>query len=375
MADDVREGPRTRPPTLVPTWIEVHYPAALGAIGLRGSHAPLSWEHTTAPVRVEGDNHVFCVPLAENELVDLKVVRGEDWALGRNYVVHAGDHLRLEPCFDGKTPTFDQDLVVTHGGRTARLDVLLPPSYGEQPNKHYPVLYMLDGQSLWSHSTDPFGTWDVERTLSFLYELGAVEELIVVGIHTGEDRLSILSPVRDATYGGGDGPAFLSLLVDGVRPTIDARYRTRKEPASTGILGSSMGGLFAFFAAWSRPDVFGKAACLSSSFWWGDRWAVKHVQSGVAPSPRPFLYLDSGAAPGPLDEDARVIDGFHHTRSMLRALARAGFDVGTEAHRLVFPGHLHQAAAWASRVALPLQLLFPHVTQTIDASRWQVTAA
>ena len=142
------------------------------------------------------------------------------------------------------------------------------------------------------------------------------------------------------------------------------------EREHTGILGSSMGGLFAFYAAWNRPEIFGKAACLSSSFWWSDRWAVRMVQSQPPPEPRPQFYLDSGASPSALEEDVRLVDGFHHTRSMLRALAKVGFDVGTDVHRLVFPGQAHQAASWASRVALPLQLLFPHATRPLDSVRW-----
>lgn len=46
-----------------------------------------------------------------------------------------------------------------------------------------------------------------------------------------------------------------------VKPELDAKFRTARERESTGILGSSMGGLFAFFAAWTRPDMFRKAAC------------------------------------------------------------------------------------------------------------------
>lgn len=365
IAQDRRSGIQLRTDT-IDTWIEVHYPAALGAIGLRGSHAPLSWEETASPVRSDGDDHLFCVPLREGELLELKVVRGEEWAIGRNYVVHAGDHLRLEPCFDGGALPLERGLVVERNGRSATFDVLLPPSYREQPDKRYSVLYVLDGQSLWTDSKDPFGTWDLDATLGFLYELGALEELIVVGIHTAQDRLAVLSPVPDAHHGGGDGPELLALVTEGVRAYVDEHYRTRTGPSSTGILGSSMGGLFAFYAAWTRPDVFGKAACLSSSFWWGDRWAAKHVSSSPLPSPKPFFYLDSGASPSSLEEDARLLDGFHHTRSMLRALERAGLDVGSDVHRLVFPGQRHHAAAWASRVALPLQLLFPHVMQPLD---------
>lgn len=36
-----------------------------------------------------------------------------------------------------------------------------------------------------------------------------------------------------------------------------------------------------------------------------------------------------------------------------------GYSPGVDLHRLVFAGHAHNAEAWSSRVALPLQLLFP----------------
>jgi predicted alpha/beta superfamily hydrolase len=363
-------GVRQDEPSLLPTWIEVTYPAGRGAIGLRGNRAPLDWEHTTQPTRTIGDHHLFCVPMREGDLLELKVVRGEEWAMGRNYVAHAGEHLKLEPCFDAATPKFVRDVPISYEGKSAKIDLLLPPSYDEQPKKRYPVLYVLDGQSLWSHSEDPFGTWGMDGTLKFLYELGAIEELIVVGIHTAEDRLNVLSPVADPHYGGGGADPFLELVVNGIREHVNSTYRTLEDREQTGILGSSMGGLFAFYAAWRKPEVFGKAACLSSSFWWNDRWAVRMVTEEAPPEPRPYYYLDSGAAPTPLEEDVRLVDGFHHTRSMLRALNKVGFDVGGDVHRLVFPGQAHNAASWASRVALPLQLLYPHAVRPLDSVRW-----
>ena len=125
-----------------------------------------------------------------------------------------------------------------------------------------------------------------------------------------------------------------------------------------------MGGLFSLYAAWTRSDVFGKAACLSSSFWWADRHAVRMVQSTSAPEPRPVLYLDSGVARSALDRDASARDGFHHTRSMFRALVTKGYTPGIDLHRLTFPGSTHDAASWSARVAVPLQLLFPPDVRT-----------
>jgi predicted alpha/beta superfamily hydrolase len=349
------------------TVVEVTYPAHRGRIGVRGNRAPLSWEETTAPTLNEGDRWVFHLEVPPHEVLELKLVRNdEDWANGRNYAVHAGDHLWLEPHFDGEGGQLEPPQSLDVDGTELRYEVLLPPSYREQEGKRYPVLYAQDGQALWSTSTDPFGIWSLDATLSDLYALGAMEEVIVVGIDTSARRMERLSPVPDGAHGGGEGKGHLAAIVDHLRPRINRDYRTRPEREHTAVMGSSMGGLFSFFAAWARPEVFGKAACLSSSFWWADRHLIRLVQSSAAREPRPVFYLDSGAARSPLVADANQRDGYHHTRSMARALSLHGYTPGVDVHRLSFPGSTHDAPSWAARVAIPLQLLFPPAYRAPD---------
>ncbi len=342
------------------TLVEVIYPAGRGRIGLRGSHLPLSWQHTQPPSRSEGDRHWFELRVPAGELIELKLVRNdEDWAQGRNYTVHAGDHLRLWPCFDRTECQLLPTESLEVEGIRVTYEVLLPPSYDEQETRSFPVVYAMDGQSLFTCSTDPFGVWGLEKVLDRMNELGAVEEFILVGVHTAESRLERLSPVPDPDHGGGQGPKFLAVLADRLKPLLDGKFRTKTGREDTALLGSSMGGLFAFIGAWTRPEVFGKAACLSSSFWWSNRYAVRLVQSGRGPSPKPLLYIDSGAALSADEKDLNVRDGFRHTQAMFRALTSHGFVSGVDLHRLVFTGHTHDAASWAARVAIPLQLLFP----------------
>ena len=339
------------------TIIEVTYPAHRGRIGLRGSRAPLSWEHTTQPDRIDGDRCIFTVDVPEGETLELKLVRGEDaWAQGRNYTVHASDHLQLEPAFDRASVELLEPVTIATGETALTYQVMLPPSYGEQEAKRYPVLYAQDGQALWTTSPDPFGVWRLDETLNGLLELAVVQELIIVAIDTADRRLERLSPVADPKYGGGEAGVHLRALVDVLKPAIDAAYRTRPGREDTGVMGSSMGGLFSFYAAWTRPDLFGKAICLSSSFWWGNRAMIRAVEA--APSPLPVLYLDSGAALHPDEPNASAHDGFHHTRAMHRALVRVGY-TPADLHRLTFPGQSHNAASWAARISIPLQLLFP----------------
>lgn len=151
------------------TIIEVAYPRERGTIGLRGSAPPLSWTTTTTPPTATlGDRSVFELAIADGEMVDVKIVRGNDWAHGRNYTLHAGDHLHLRPAFERTTCRLMPPVVLPTSPWPLRYQVLLPPSYDEQSSRHYPVLYAQDGQALWSSSSDPFG--------------------IVVGIDTSERR-------------------------------------------------------------------------------------------------------------------------------------------------------------------------------------------
>lgn len=336
------------------TIIEVIYPRDLGSIGIRGSAPPLSWHETTKPTATLEDRSVFELEIPEGEMVDIKLIRGNDWAHGRNYTLHAGDHLHLRPAFDRTTCKLLPPVVLPTSPWPLRYQVLLPPSYDEQRSRHYPVLYAQDGQALWSTSHDPYGVWSFEVVIDQLLEIGVMSELIVVAIDTSDGRMDRLGPVRDPTYGGGRAADHLETILYDLKPRIDAEYRTRAGRADTALIGSSLGGLFSFYAAWTAPETFGKAICLSSSFWWGNRAMIR--AASVAPSPRPMLYLDSGVA---LHPDTPAQDGYQHTRSMQRALLRAGYVAGEDLHRLAFPGHAHSTAAWSARVAIPLQLLFP----------------
>ena len=60
---------------------------------------------------------------------------------------------------------------------------------------------------------------------------------------------------------------YLAFITDVVKPYIDNHYRTKADINHTAIMGSSMGGLMSYYAIYSRPDVFSKAAIYSPSFW------------------------------------------------------------------------------------------------------------
>lgn len=337
----------------------VHYRRALGDVFLRGD-APLGWGTNLSAVERAEDHCVFVVPVAPGSSLEVKLIRADGtWAAGRNLVIAGGDEIELRPAFERKIGALEPWSELS-GPTALRYRVFLPPSYTEQPDARYPVVYAQDGQALWSDGTDPLGLWRLDNTLDELWSLGCIQELIVVAVETAVERLDLLGPVPDPVLGGGHAAEHLERIVSGLKPHIDRAYRTQPGSKTTAILGSSMGGLFAFYAAWTRPDVFGNAICLSGAFWWADRWAVKLAHEGVCPVPRPFVYLDSGAARAEFNADESARDGQHHTRAMERALLAHCYELGDDLHVLTFPGQTHGALAWSGRIAIPLQLVFPH---------------
>jgi predicted alpha/beta superfamily hydrolase len=346
------------------TTVEVDHPAEAGRIRLRGEGGPLSWGASLAPAHTSPGRHVFTFRLPHGAIAELKPIRDERaFARERNHTVLAGETLRIQPRFDHAEGALEPRVGRMRSeslGRDVRYRVWLPPSYEERRDRRYPVLYVQDGHAAFSATdgVDASQSWRLDETLNRLIDLDAVEETIVVGLHTDEGRVDLLSPSRDARHGGGDGERYLEFLAEELKPALDARLRTLPERESTAMMGSSMGGLFTFYAAWNRPDVFGKVACLSGSFWWDDRFIVREAR-GRCPFPRPLLYIDSGAAIDPFEDDANLRDGYHHTVALRDALVGHCYVAGSSLHLLTFPGAVHDGPSWAARLSIPLQLLFP----------------
>ncbi len=150
--------------------------------------------------------------------------------------------------------------------RTRRIWVYLPKGY-ETSKKTYPVLYMHDGQNLFTEHTAAFGEWGVDEALDSLITRTR-KEVIIVGIDNGGDKRNTeYNPYDHKQFGKGEGNEYVSFLANTLKPFIDKKYRTQKEPASTYVAGSSMGGLISLYAVAKYPNVFGGAGIFSPAFW------------------------------------------------------------------------------------------------------------
>lgn len=155
--------------------------------------------------------------------------------------------------------------------RYRRIWVCLPSQYDPNGTERYPVLYMHDGQNVFDAATSFAGEWKVDEALLQLEQQAGWQPIIAVGIDNGGgERLTELTPFQHPTYGGGTGENYAQALVGTVKPLIDSQFRTLSDAASTGIGGSSLGGVESLFMAFAYPNVFSKALIFSPALWFSD---------------------------------------------------------------------------------------------------------
>jgi len=155
--------------------------------------------------------------------------------------------------------------------------VALPPSYGTQPQRRYPVLY----------ATDADYAFPIIRQLArrLNVEGPQIEEFILVGLSYGKGENGGISRQRDytPTPNGpstappnaihGQAQSYQKYLRDQVKPFINAHYRTAT--AKTIFLGHSYGALLGTQILFTEPDLFSSYILGSPSLWYDKRHALK----------------------------------------------------------------------------------------------------
>jgi enterochelin esterase-like enzyme len=212
--------------------------------------------------------------------------------------------------------------------RTVR--IYLPPSYHKQLARRYPVLLLHDGENLFSSAGTNicfgWGNWELDKTVDELCRDGKMQEIILVGVDN--------SPARYAEYCGRHRSSdsstptefenYTSFLIQELKPRIDSEYRSRPEPANTGIMGSSMGGLCSIALAWDHPEVFGGAASLSGAFQVEQTNFLNNLLRPYQGKTKPVrLYLDSGVVDFTGADDGRKL-----TESVFDEFTRIGWRRG-----------------------------------------------
>jgi predicted alpha/beta superfamily hydrolase len=337
--------------TLLQRQVRVRYPASGAQIVLR---TELDWDRDIEPTEVSDSGETFTFELeARRPFLYFKPLLKKRnatpaWARGANKLLSMTSTLPADvyPYFEAPdvgslSPVLALESTIL--GRSHLARVYRPPGYDENTLRRYPVIYMQDGKNLFFPDEAFLGReWQVDEALTLLDTMNAIDHAVVVGVHAG-DRMS------EYTKPGYE--AYARSVVEEVKPAIDAKVRTLTSPHETIVLGSSLGGVVSFFMAWEYPDVFGLAACMSSTFSHRND-LIDRVLS--EPPRQTKFYLDSGWPD----------DNYEVTLAMAMALSRRGYAPRQDFVHLMFPLEEHDEHAWGRRLHLPLQLALGMVSTT-----------
>lgn len=255
-----------------------------------------------------------------------------------------------------------------------RVDVWLPEAYHTHPDVSFPVLYMQDGQTVFDIWGRGSGGWGIHRVISRLAQEEKIFPPVVVAISSTLNRLGDYLPAKalgdmDKSETNADGSLvgktssrhivsdlYLEWMVKTLKPTIDQRYRTLPDPQNTALMGSSLGGLFSFYAFCESPGIFGKAACLSTHWPAVGAAMLDYLETHLPPPGQHKLYFDYGSEG--LDK------GYEPWQTRVDDLLRQkGYREGKDFASWYFPGEDHTTSAWSNRLHIPLTFLFGTIDQ------------
>lgn len=201
------------------------------------------------------------------------------------------------------------DLPDPVSGRDYQVFVHLPPSYEQEPQRRYPVLYVTDADYAFPIIRQ------IGRRLNG--EGPEIDEFILIGLSYARGDDGPTSRRRDYTPTAngpstaepgqihGGGPAYQTYLRDTVKPFVADRFRT--DPARTLFLGHSYGSLLGAQILLTEPEMFSGYILGSPSLWYDQRH-IFDVEAAYAAAHRDLranVYMYIGEYEGVRAGDAR----------------------------------------------------------------------
>lgn len=138
-------------------------------------------------------------------------------------------------------------------GTTYHIYIRYPETYAQDPQRRYPIVYLLDGDSVFPYLAPHhlFLTYDDK-----------VPEAIMVGIAYG--AFGEANGNRRRVDFGDGAAAFHAFLKRELLPAVEARVRG--DPTRRILVGQSLGGGFALYSAYSDPSLFWGRIASNPSF-------------------------------------------------------------------------------------------------------------
>ncbi len=164
--------------------------------------------------------------------------------------------------------------------------IYLPPCYDQLTSLHYPVLYLLHGQTSTDTQWVDMGIPLVADTL----------------IHSGQAAPFIIVFPDDRYWNLPAGPAFGDRLVNLIVPFIDTNYRTLPDASHRAVGGLSRGGGWAVHMILTQYKLFGIVGLHSPVIFDNDASSLEQTMASIPAGSWPRLWVDAGDRDGQLGD-------------------------------------------------------------------------
>jgi enterochelin esterase-like enzyme len=167
------------------------------------------------------------------------------------------------------------------GNKTTREAlVVLPPSYGKEPNRRYPVVYYLHGFAI-----DGRNFYNFMKVPEAVAKNAAEGNEFIVVVPSTLTRMGGSMYSTSATTGD-----FRKFVAEDLVKFIDGKYRTIANRGGRGLVGHSMGGYGTWVIAMNYPQVFdsiwAQSACCVSP-------RTETAESAAAMAAVPYAGVDA----------------------------------------------------------------------------------
>lgn len=241
--------------------------------------------------------------------------------------------------------------------------VMTPDGY-EDGTRRYPVVYINDGQDVFRDEHIIWGECSMDYENYYRAYKKYLPEIIIVALccpATREERSALYCPwdlnsINGSEVRNGKGDIYLSWIVKELKPWVDDTYRTLPDAENTAIFGYSTGGLFAIYAALSKPQIFGRLAALSSAVYILKDQLVSFLEHDADYSSLQRIYMDVGT-----NEFGRIStkeDFLLGSDLLYHAYLEHGISPEKIRYQ-IFPGAVHSQTDWKLRFPDALRWIFP----------------
>ncbi len=233
--------------------------------------------------------------------------------------------------------------------------ILLPPSYYAS-DASYPVVYMNDGQNIFSTVGNWHKKWNVDLVLDRMYNERIIPEVIVVGITHLNKRENEFTPTYDGIVkNGGGSDRYLRFVTKELKPYLESKYRILGNRDNTAFMGSSLGGVITLEAARTQYDTISKFGVLSPSLWWDFGVMLERARTWKPEAAAKIkLWIDMGTQEGAgsymFDSILKEIyNPLNFCRVLCNILTHKGFKVGKNLMYMEDSHGIHDEICWGRR--------------------------